>query len=129
MARANHEAQIRKTIVGLERVVERQMIRIAISIHTQLVRNTPVDTGWARMNWIPSIGTPSPGPVGSRQSARPNRQASVAHLLVYKFNQGSIWIRNAVPYIQVLNAGHSKQAAAGWVEASITAGIGAVATS
>lgn len=115
-------------VVGsLERFVEQRIKIIALDAVANLVEDTPRKTGWARANWVPSIGTPArvnvdvkdpqPGQVQSRSG---EREAGV--LLVassYKLASGPIYITNNVPYIRRLNDGHSQQAPAGFVQASI----------
>lgn len=117
---------IRRTIRDIEKTGERQMKRLATSVNAELIKATPVDTGWARANWIFSIGQPiddvagAPGKVGPAASAQ---SAGIGRVLVYKLHQGVIWLSNNVPYIQVLNAGHSKQAPAGFIEDAIDRGV------
>lgn len=119
-------SDIRRTIGQIDKAGERVVKRLATSVNAELIKATPVDTGWARANWIFSIGQPIAGPAGAPGKVGPARQAQssgVARVLVYKLNQGVIWLSNNVPYIQVLNAGHSKQAPAGFIEAAIDRGV------
>lgn len=83
---------------------------------------TPVDTGWARANWIPNIGRPSRlEPVGSRESVSNAAQkigiAAVATGFVLEDRE--IHVSNNVPYIGALNNGSSAQAPSGFVEIAI----------
>ncbi len=118
------EAGINRTVtLGIERPAERTIKRLAFEVHGELIRNTPVDTGWARANWLVSLGRPINETAGSRDSVSTVAQgAGQARLLVYRLGQ-DIWISNNVPYIQALNEGHSKQAPEGWVEAAIETAI------
>lgn len=86
---------------------------------------TPVDTGHARANWIVSIGEPP-----SEQSAASGAayQNGVTRLLSWKLGDGDIFVGNAVVYIQRLDAGHSKQAPAGFIEAAIARAVATVQT-
>jgi hypothetical protein len=63
--------------------------KIATDIYADLLRETPVDTGQARGGWQMDL-------VGGQQH-----------------------IQNAVPYIDKLNNGHSKQAPAGFIDAIV----------
>ena len=63
--------------------------KMALDLHQGLVLATPVDTGRARAGWTVDTGPQDPV------------------------------IENVVPYIGVLNDGHSQQAPAGFVEAEI----------
>ncbi len=121
------EAEIRRTIRGFEKASERVIKRLAFAVNNAEILATPVDTGWARANWIVSIGRPTTAPQGSRGAVSTGAQsAGQARLLVYTLVQGDIWLVNAVPYIQALNAGHSPQAPAGFIQAAILAGIRSV---
>lgn len=102
----------------LRRELEGYVLFLATEIQANLVESTPVDTGWARANWLASVGVPntsSPGrPKGkSKISKRPKVVTS------YKLGSGGIWIANNVPYIGRLADGWSQQAPAGWVDAAI----------
>jgi hypothetical protein len=84
---------------------------------------TPVDTGWARANWIPNIGSPVKKPRGSRDAvgrASSSQERGVATVLAtYTISKGKVYISNPVPYIVFLNEGTSKQAPAGFVQRAI----------
>jgi hypothetical protein len=124
------EQDIKATLSGIEKTAERVIKRVGFAIHGELVRATPVDTGWARANWQVSIGRPTSGAVGSRENvagATAAQSAGTARLLVYDFKQGDVWLGNHVPYIQKLDEGHSKQAPEGWVARAIRAGLAAIA--
>lgn len=123
---ANEQEQIRRIVRELEGMTERVVAGVALEVHAELVEDTPVDTGWARANWVPNIGAPGPSssdPTGSPGSARARAQAGVARLSAYRLSQGKVHVTNNVPYIEALNAGHSKQAPAGFVEAAVDRGI------
>jgi len=88
---------------------------------------TPVDTGWARSNWIPAIGVPVRDPAGSRSAVTTSaQQAGVASLLSYTRDKGTVFISNNVHYINKLNAGSSSQAPAGFVQVAIIKAIGSL---
>jgi len=78
---------------------------------------TPIDTGWARTNWIASVGGPAPSTAGTREAvSAAAQQASLAKLFGYKLAQGPAYATNNVPYIAKLNEGSSKQAPAAFVQ-------------
>ena len=119
--------QIRVIINALDGVSERVVKKLVLDSVANLVRSgpdggTPVDTGWARANWIAQIGSPvteaagSPENVGEASSAQ---SAGLGSVLAYKLARGPVFISNNVPYIIRLNEGHSKQAASGFVQAAI----------
>ncbi len=76
---------------------------------------TPVDTGHARANWVPSIGAQHAGVVEGDAA----HEAGVASVLGFKLEDGSLFVSNGVPYINRLNYGHSKQAPAMFIEACV----------
>ena len=103
--------------------------------------STPVDTGRARSNWLPSLG-------GSRQGAIPpyaplpqgrdpqkfgeqaNAQAAInaARLTVGQRTKPDqdIYLTNNLHYINDLNNGNSVQAPAGFVQMAVEAAAAAV---
>lgn len=106
---------------GTKKSIERTIKKLVLDVTANLVGTTPVDTGWARSNWVPSIGTPVEQPTGSKESVSSGAQdqglAAVA--ATYTLERGPIWISNNVPYITLLNSGTSQQAPAGFVQAAI----------
>lgn len=116
-------------IAGLRGAVADAVKRVAFNISAELISTTPVDTGWARSNWVISIGEPISSPVGSRDAVDQSAQADgQARMLVYDVMQGAVHITNNVPYIEVLNTGHSPQAPAGFIEAAIARGLATATT-
>lgn len=81
---------------------------LALELDAELRKRTPVDTGHARANWIPSVGVPADGEGGSAAHA-----AGVAAVLAAGPNE-DMFVTNNVPYIDRLIAGSSTQAPAGW---------------
>lgn len=116
----------------LEEGVESAIASLAVNITAELAEETPVDTGWARANWVPNIGSPFTGNsenlsdearragVGAQAAAQ---SAAQAQLISYKLGQGSVFITNNVPYIVPLNEGSSQRAPAGFVQIAIESGI------
>lgn len=116
--------RVRVVIDGLSRTVGDVVRDIALDVHARLQDATPVDTGWARSNWIPQIGTPFEGTAGTREDAEQGRidsgsaTAGRAEVSRYRLEQGDIHVSNEVPYIEKLNAGSSSQAPAAFVQAA-----------
>ena len=104
-------AAIRKQ---LERQVAKATTMLVLEIDANLRETTPVDTGNARAHWVPSVGAESP---------LDDHDAGVAAVLRYKLADGKAFISNHVPYISMLDLGHSRQAPAGFVEAAIARGL------
>lgn len=102
--------------------------QLTVEITADLIKTTPVDTGWARSNWIPSFGESFTGTDGTRESVVTSRQQSglTDVLTNYAISKGNIYISNNVPYILLLNDGSSRQAPAGFVQQSIARAISQV---
>jgi len=114
----------------------RQAPLIALDIMNELRVETPVDTGWAVSNWIPTIGFQVLYPVGVRPESTGQRQienspeseAGMASLLAAKRASGRIFgyrgapihIVNNVPYIVKLDSGTSEQAPRNFVLTAVS---------
>lgn len=98
--------------------------QFGILLTEELVQATPVQTGHARSNWIPSIGSPYPSVVGSRDAVDYSvQQQGLASLESYKLDQGNIYVANNVDYIEDLNQGTSPQAPAEFVQGAVDRAI------
>lgn len=122
--------QIDFIVADLDRYSEGEIRTLALNVDANLRENppvgTPVDTGWARANWVPSLGEPAnidgalrdpkPGDVASRQQMQ---QQGLNEVLAWTVNDGPIFDTNNVPYIEPLNNGHSPQSPPGFVQAAL----------
>lgn len=121
--------QVRVVVKSLEGFTERLVQRLALNVTALLIKDTPVDTGWARANWVPSIGTPRSRTAGSRAAAEDGRidlgpQSSGQLAVAGGYRLGpAIFISNNVPYINELNSGSSRQAPAAFVQSAILRAI------
>lgn len=89
----------------------------ALSVGASLVQRTPVDTGRAKANWVPGIGsvsTKTTGDINAEAALGAINQA----LQTWKPGQ-TIYITNSLPYIKRLEDGWSKQAPAGMVRLTV----------
>lgn len=100
---------------ALTRTVEMAVKALTLEIDARLRRATPVDTGHARANWVPSIGAPHTGEVQGNGA----HESGVARIVAFKLGDGPTFISNNVPYLGRLNDGHSKQAPSGFIERAI----------
>jgi len=98
---------------SLRAAVEKQAIALVLDLVKALMRATPVDTGHARRNWFASIGQPV------TEESDAGAGASNAAVTAYRLEMGPLWVANPVDYVFFLNYGTSKQAAAGWIEATV----------
>ncbi len=88
-----------------------------------LVIATPVDTGFARANWRPSLNAPAESPITFND---PTGQATVAKIKVVgrRYRVGdTIFIRNNASYITFLNDGSSPQAQGDFVKDAVEQGF------
>ncbi len=104
---------------ALEQFAERLTIKITLDITANLIKATPVDTGFARANWIPKIGKVNgadfAADVGGAQT---QQSAAIAAITTYNF-PGPLTVGNGVAYILPLVYGSSAQAPTGWVDRAI----------
>lgn len=112
----------------VDKIASDKAVAVALKIVETLAYRTPVDTSTALSNWQVSLDSPKtsfinayhPGYLGYTliASAQATIQAAQAALAQKKPGQ-IIYISNNTPYIRGLNSGTSKQAPAGFVEASV----------
>ncbi len=111
------DAAYKNKVVG---TLEKTVRGVTLVVDQTLAITTPVDTGRARANWLPSLNTPDV------RIVEPGQKSSIdATLKAYKITD-TILISNNLPYIQKLNNGSSKQAPAGFVDAALQVGKNAV---
>jgi hypothetical protein len=105
----------------LRQFTEKHVKIITLDATANLVEDTPRDTGWARSNWVPSIGKSVDHTVGTPESVSKSASESGVAAVAsgYTLEKGPVFISNNVPYIGRLNDGSSKQAPSGFVQAAI----------
>lgn len=126
--------QIDFIVAGLEDYTRGEIIALALNVNANLRSNpplgTPVDTGWASANWVPSVGEPynDPSEVKDPTPAQVAARAELAaagvnELLSWRNGEGPLFSSNNVPYIGALNRGHSAQSPPGFVQAAMEKAI------
>jgi hypothetical protein len=103
---------VKRLNVGIRKVIE----DVGTAIGEELVPATPVDTGFARANWRPSLNAPASVPISQLD---PSGAATIAKITTVskRWKPGdTLFITNNAPYIGALNAGSSPQAGPGFVE-------------
>lgn len=108
--------------------------KVAMAMDSTVIMATPVKTGRARANWIPSTGTPSDvilypppsAPASPGSAAQSAIDAGADTFRSYKGEGDIIYITNNLPYIERLNNGYSAQAPAGFVEKAVQAAIDSI---
>lgn len=113
--------RVQVTIQALGAFTEKSVKALTLEVTANLIESTPVETGWARANWVPQIGSPYESTDGSRSEVSASAQQSgiAAVATGYKITRGPVWVSNNVPYIGALNNGHSRQAPAAFIQAAI----------
>lgn len=128
MPRRDETRQINAIIRALNQVTERVVVKIALDVTANLKSRgtstgTPVDTGWASANWVPSLAFPRREPAGTKaavDAARRVQSSGESSVLRYRRRQHRrVFISNNVPYINALNNGRSPQQSAGFVQRAI----------
>lgn len=117
--------EVIKVINALEEFTAKLLQEITLNITANLQEDTPVDTSWARSNWVPSIGNPFRGLAGSDDNIDNtlSEQGKAEVLTQYTLDRGAIYISNNVPYIRALNEGTSDQAPAAFIQAAVEKGV------
>ncbi len=109
---AKFETTIDEDLVKLHRLVSLDLLR-------RLVLKTPVDTGRARGNWQTAIGAAVEGDIERLDpgggAAIQEGLSKLAGLKPFE----TVWISNNLDYIEILEAGHSDQAPAGFFAISV----------
>jgi len=119
--------EIHEFELGLDNYVKKLGVSADVAVRNfvmrvfgNIIRLTPVDTGWAWNNWYPSINQivdVKPGPNPTKESR--TFPAADPGPVVAQGKAGDIfWLQNGVPYILALEHGHSMQAPAGMVAVS-----------
>jgi hypothetical protein len=119
---------LRFVVRALEGFAAEKVKRITLDARSELVKDTPRETSWARNNWVPHIGTPLEEPAGTREQAEAGNigpaiaasEAGAADVATnYTLDRGKVYISNNVPYIERLNQGSSQQAPKDFVQTAI----------
>ncbi len=118
------DPQITLIMAQLNKVAESVIKQAATGITKTLAVVTPVDTGFARTNWIPTISTPFEGTIGDRSTlaginGNTQKTGIAAINANYTISKGKAYVTNNVEYITSLNDGTSKQAPRAFVQQTI----------
>ena len=119
MPTANDRAQINFIIKDLEETAEKIIQDFVISLTEALIEATPVRSGWAQANWRITTDKPPAStarrPRGRARSGevaavRAEQRQDIANVRNFRLDDKRITIYNNVPYITLLDRGHSNQA-------------------
>ncbi len=125
------DRQVRAIVRGLNELTARVVTKITLDVTANLIEATPVDTGWARANWVPSVGLPALKDLPPRRpddgqavtQAAATQQGAIAALIGYTLKRGRVFVTNNVPYILSLNDGTSKKAGPGFVQRAVAKAV------
>ncbi|MFY1050939.1 HK97 gp10 family phage protein [Ectopseudomonas khazarica] len=96
-----------------------QIVRTAtIDLFSGTIRDTPVDTGRARGNWVTQVDTPAQGVIERDDKSG---AAAIAEVIA-KTPEGAgqeTTMANSLPYIDRLEYGYSQQAPSGMVRRNL----------
>lgn len=115
-------ANINKIIGNVEDLSQERSKEMLFKIHENLVSSnspnvTPVDTGYARNNWLASVGSPRKGTVKGVST-------SLTRVMAKDTENKKLYLSNNVQYINALNNGHSKQQPIpGFVDRAVKEGV------
>ena len=122
--------ELRKLDKAMNGAISKLCIILSEEVTHNLIDATPVDTGFAETNWIPSIAVPYKGTASTYEKALngstdngPQRRGLFQLRLGYNVTKGPIYIVNNVDYISLLNMGYSAQAPSGYVQTAIVQSI------
>lgn len=114
--------QSRRIGERLRKHIEQIFKALVLEIDRELRKSTPVDTGFARANWVPSVGSPHVGEVLDAAA----RTAGLTQVIAFKLGDGALWISNGTEYIEILNYGTSDQAPPMWIEAAVDRAVATI---
>lgn len=117
------DPQIDRIFANLGRVLTGVVRTVTETVTFELRDRTPVDTGHARSNWVPSPSNQT-SVDGSREGVSYGAQSAGLQWLHsgYQFPQPA-YVVNNVHYITSLNAGSSRQAPSNFVHEAIDRAI------
>lgn len=124
-----HDKKVNRYIRTTRAEIPKMLRAFGIEFYRQVTISTPVDTGRARWGWTcrvdePDLSSPHPAPDGWNGKASGgtpfyalDTEKALKFFTKESVTENSkIYICNAVPYIERLNNGYSKQAPARFVE-------------
>ncbi len=117
------QRRLDRVSTGLSDFIVKIERNIIDEVATEVAIRTPVDTGFARGNWLGGLNSPPIAPVTVLD---PTGQASPARInALAKFLRigDTFYITNNAEYIALLDAGYSPQAAAQFVSRAVSEGV------
>jgi hypothetical protein len=116
-------ASLNQVIDGLDDFIGKTVKKIVVNATANLKESTPIDTGFARSNWVPQIGSPFGGVSGSISAVSDSAQTSGLLNVLTSYKDGKVYISNNTSYIGKLDSGSSKQEPKGFVLRSLNKAV------
>ncbi len=126
--------QIKRVDATMVEGISRKVAETAFAAFSAIIIASPHDTGHFRQNWQVSLNERKTNELeGTDKSGQNTIRKGQPVFANYEMSRGEsankIIFSNNVPYAKRLNEGHSKQAASGYVQRALRAGIKALGTS
>lgn len=108
------KAATRRIIEGHDKIVR----TATIDLFSGTIRDTPVDTGRARGNWVTQVDTPAHGVI---EREDPDGSLAIAEVIseTPELAGREVFLSNSLPYIEGLENGRSMQSPAGMVRRNL----------
>lgn len=100
-------ATVKIAIDKLEQWGEKTVRGTLLSLSSAIIKDTPVDTGRLRSNWMPSINAPKFTEAGTTSEA--NAISDVASTTASVKFGDTFYLTNNLPYAVAIEYGHSKR--------------------
>lgn len=120
---------VSKSVLKGNAVFKNVQAMVFMDLAKQVYQGTPVDTGRARNNWIPSVGAPSRKVVqggtgglmtGEGMTAEEEGRVKAVLKSLHALPLGRVvYLSNSLPYIVRLEHGYSKKAPQGMVRMAL----------
>lgn len=100
-------ATVKLALDRLEQWGEQTVRGTLLSLSSAIIKDTPVDTGRLRSNWMPSVGSPDTSQVPATSEAQ---TISALSGVVGNLTMGqTFYLTNNLPYAAAIEYGHSKR--------------------
>jgi hypothetical protein len=103
MANNSFSLQVAKWAEKTKGDIDQNCRAITLALFTDIIKNTPTDTGRARGNWMTTVDAPATSVVDRLD---PSGTAAIAGVIANQGGAGKVtWLTNNLPYIQQLEFG------------------------
>ncbi|QIG59208.1 putative tail protein [Escherichia phage vB_EcoS_XY1] len=99
---------------------EKVMRQVSIKLFSAIIKESPVDTGRFRMNWMASGGTPASGVADATDKSGNIAIGNATSFVLKAADWHEFTLTNNLPYAQRLEYGWSQQAPQGMVRTNVS---------